>query len=80
MKEMFHTKEISYDLRIKYIVHLPRLNKITYGKNTSKYYGSHIWNYLPERINTCTSIDVFKSLLKAWEGSKCQCKMCNVLC
>ncbi len=31
MKEMFNTKEISYDRRDKYIMHLPRFNKITYG-------------------------------------------------
>ncbi len=61
MKVMFNIKEISYDLRDKYIMHLPRFNKITYGKNTFKYYGSHIWNALPESIKTCTSIDVFKS-------------------
>ncbi len=67
MKEMFNTREISYDLRDKYIMHLPRFNKITYGKNTFKYYASHIWNSLPEGIKTCTSIDVFKSLLKTWE-------------
>ncbi len=43
---------------------LPRFNKITYGKNTFKYYASHIWNTLPESIKTCTTIDVFISLLK----------------
>ncbi len=30
MKEMFNTIEISYYLRDKYIMHLPRFNKITY--------------------------------------------------
>ncbi len=77
---MFNTKEISYDLRDKYIGYLPRFNKITYGKNTITYYASHIWNFLPESIKTCTSRDVFKSLLKTWEASKCQYKMCTILC
>ncbi len=63
MKKMLNTKEI-YDLRDKYIMPLPRFNKITYGKNTFQYYASHIWNFLPESIKTCTSIEVFKSLLK----------------
>ncbi len=44
MKEMFKTNEISYDLRDKYIMHLPRFNKIAYGNITFKYYASHIWN------------------------------------
>ncbi len=60
MKEMFNTKDMSYDLGDRYIMHLPRFNMITYGKNRFKYYGSHIWNPLPERIKTCTSIDVLK--------------------
>ncbi len=61
-------------------MHLPRFNKITYGNNTFKCHASHIWNYLPESIKTCTSIDVLKSLLKTWEGPKCQCKIYTVLC
>ncbi len=64
MKEMFNTKEISYDLRDKYIMHLPRLNKKTYGKKIFTYYASHICNSVSEHIKTCTSIHVFKSLLK----------------
>ncbi len=39
-----------------------------------------IFGTLPESIKTCISIDVFKSLLKTWEGVECQCKMCTVLC
>ncbi len=48
-------KEISYDLRDKYIMHLSRFNKITYGNITR---ASHIWNSLPERMTSCTSIDI----------------------
>ncbi len=70
MKEMFKEKEILYDLRDKYIMHLPIFNKIKYGRNTFKYNASHIWNSLPKRIKTCTSIDVFKLLLKTWKGPK----------
>ncbi len=64
VKEMFNTKEISYDLRDTYIMHIPRFNEITYEKNTFKYYGSHIWNSLPESMKTSTSIDLFKSVLQ----------------
>ncbi len=58
---MFKTKQI-YELKDKYIMHLPRFNKIIHVKNTFKYYARHIWNSLPESIKTCPSIDVFKSL------------------
>ncbi len=35
--------------------------------------------YCPMNIKTCTDIDKFKSLLKSWEGPKCQSTMCNAL-
>ncbi len=79
MKESFKQKDISYKLRDENVLSQPKFNKITYGKNTFKYYGSHIWNLLPNDIKLCTDIDGFKSLLKAWEGPRCQCNMCNAL-
>ena len=79
MKDMFEVKEISYDLRDRNILHQPKFQKITYGKMTFKYYGSHIWNMLPNKLKECTSFDNFKSMLKEWEGPKCQCSICNAL-
>jgi hypothetical protein len=79
MNEMFEMKNLTYDLRDSNILFQPKFKKITYGKNTFKYYGAHIWNVLPNNIKTCTDIVKFKSLLKTWEGPKCQCVMCNAL-
>ncbi len=50
MKEMFHVKETSYNLRDSSLMYLPSFNKIMYEKNTFKYYGSHLWNLLPTDI------------------------------
>ncbi len=36
----------------------------------------HIWNKLPNNTKS-TKIKHFKSLLKAWDGTKCQCSMCE---
>ena len=68
MSEMFTVKDISYDLRDSNILLQPKFKKITYGKNTFKYYGSHIWNLLPKDVKTCTDINNFNNLLKTWEG------------
>ncbi len=76
---MFQVKDITYNLRDSNILCQPKFNKITYGKKTFSYYGTHIWNSLPNNIKESTSIDNFKTMLKAWEGPKCQCSMCNVL-
>ncbi len=57
-------------------MHLPRINKIIYGKNAFKYYAGHIWDSLPESIKPCTYLyRCFNLLLKTWECPKCQCKI-----
>ncbi len=47
MKEMFEKKDVLYDLRDSHILYQPIFKKITCGRNTFKYYGSHTWNLLP---------------------------------
>ncbi len=79
MNKMFDVKDVSYGLRDSQILIQPKFKKITYGKNTFKYYGTHIWNLLPNNIKICESLNTFKTLLKVWEGPKCQCNMCNAL-
>ncbi len=79
MNKMFQEKDITYDLRDSNILCQPKFNKITFDKNTFSYYGTHIWNTLPYNIKESTSLDNFKTMLKAWEGPKCQCSTCNVL-
>ena len=76
---MFQQKDISYGLRDEIILNQPKFKKLSYGRNTFKYYGSHIWNLLPNETKLCTKIEKFKNLIKIWDGPKCQCTMCNVL-
>ena len=79
MKDMFQQKDISYGLRDEIILNQPKFKKLSYGRNTFKYYGSHIWNLLPNETKLCTNIENFKNLIKVWDGPKCQCTICNVL-
>ena len=78
MKEMFKTKNVDYDLRNSHILTQPEFRKINYGRNSFKYFGSHIWNSLPNEIKDCTTVDNFKELIKAWDGPNCQCAMCTL--
>ncbi len=47
----------------KYIIYQPKFEKVTYGKNSFKYYGAHIWNLLPNEIKDTADILSFKSLI-----------------
>ncbi len=79
MHDIFKTKDLSYQLRGNHTVDQPKFKGITYGKHTFVYYGSHIWNALLNQVQESTDLKGFKSLLKTWEGTNCQCTMCDVI-
>ncbi len=61
MHDIFKTKDLSYQPRDNHTVyHICT----TYGKHTFAYYGSHIWNDLPNQVKESTDLKGFKSLLK----------------
>ena len=76
LNDMFKVKENKFGLRHQKNVVQPRFNTIKYGKNSFSYIGSHIWNMLPCHFQTAENINVFKRLVKTWEGPKCKCKLC----
>ena len=77
---MFKKKETMYDMRDESILELPTFNKITYGRNTFAYYGSHLWNMLDNDIkNGVIDIQTFKSLLETWNGPNCNCTLCSFM-
>ena len=49
---------------------------VTYGRNSFKFLGSHIWNNLPSDLR-CMDYNTFKSSLKAWQGCSCACNFCK---
>ncbi len=79
MKEMFNVKETCCNLRDSCLMYLLSFNKIIYGKNTFKYYGSLLWNLLPNDIKKCMDLDTVKTLIMSWDGPRCQCNLCDVL-
>ncbi len=79
MKEMFNVKETSYNLRDSSLMYLQSFNKIMYGTNTFKYYGSQLWNRLPTDIKKCMDLDTFKTLIMSCDGPRWQSNLCNVL-
>ncbi len=50
MKEMFEKKDVPYDWKDSHILYQAIFKKITYEKKTFKYYGSHMWNLLPNDL------------------------------
>ncbi len=52
------------------IVFQPNFDKITYGKNTFKYYSTHLSNLLPNDVKKSTEIAIFKKSIKKMGRAK----------
>ena len=79
LNELFHVKKSSYNLRDTCILQVPQFKKVTYGKHTIQYYGSHLWNCLPNDFKQCIDFNDFKKMIMNWKGPKCSCNLCGVL-
>lgn len=55
-----------------------RKTTATFGTNSLSALGPKIWNNLPSHLKRCDNLKVFKSMIKMWDGSKCNCDECKV--
>ena len=79
MKEIFELKKTTRLVREKYKLNLisPKYNQVTFGSKSLKTFGPKIWNSLPYHIKSSKNLETFKSVIKNWNGVKCQCKVCK---
>ena len=68
MKQIFHLRETNRTVRNQYKLNL---------KKSLKYYGSKIWNSLPFHVKTSENLKIFKDIIKNWDGSTCNCRVCQ---
>ena len=47
------------------------------GIRSFRYQGAKIWNSLPVEFKQAPNIQMFKRLIKTWEGPKCTCTYCK---
>ena len=40
-------------------------------------YGPKIWNFLPCHVKTSENLKTFKNIIKNWNSSTCNCKVCQ---
>ena len=66
-----------YDFRQSQNVQIPRPNTTKYGKQSFRYFGSHLWNNLPIHIKQSNDVNSFKRLIKTWSGPSCKCNYCK---
>ena len=79
MNDIFKLKVNNREVRDKYKLNLdiPKWNQKTFGYKSLKVLGPKIWNSLPYHIKSSENLEVFKNLLKNWNGSSCKCTSCK---
>ena len=74
LNDLFVIKKCKYDLRDNSLLNIWKVLTTEHGLKSFKYYGSKIWNLLPESCKGATSLD--KVLIKSWNGPKYSCSVC----
>ena len=79
MKEILEKRDGNRVTRDRYKsnLNIPRRNQVTFGTKSLKFYGPKIWNALPVNIKTAENLNVFKDLIKKWNGVSCSYIVCT---
>ena len=77
MQNIFHSKEVIYELRISNLLHLPRVKSVLHGTSYFAFRGSLLWNQLPDTLKTAPSLTTFKKALVTYKIQRiCKCSTC----
>ena len=77
MWSFFKQKRLSYNLRKGPILNLPRTQSIYYSANAIHFRGSLIWNNLPVKVKSSSSVVEFKTKIKNLGNIDCGCLICR---
>ena len=77
MKNVFKKSDTSRSKRTQYQNNLiePRPNYYEFGTTSLASLKPKIWNSLPVDIKSAETFEVFKKLIKTWDGEMCKCRM-----
>ena len=79
MQDIFKVKSSSYSLRGTNNLQHYRPNQVTFGSNSLRSLGPQVWNGLPNDMKSAENLDMFKNMLKKWEGPNCKCSVCKCI-
>ena len=77
VNNMYHIKEVPYNLRDKCKFTLYNFKTKFYGFNSLQYAGVKLWNSLPVHFKTCTDLNNFKKCLNEWKCVNDKCDKCH---
>ena len=74
---LFSKSNTPYKLRDDNKLIQPLKRTTTFGIKSFAYFGTHLWNMLPNHIKNSVSLYDFKSLIRKWSGPTCCCSVCT---
>ena len=77
LQDIFIVKSSSYILREANNLQYYRPNQVTFGSSTPRSLGPQIWNGFPNDMKSAENLNIFKTMLKKWEGPRCRCNLCK---
>ena len=80
MKQIFQLRETNRSVRNQYKLNftVPKVNQVSYGEKSLRYYGPKVWNSLPFHVKTSENLKTFKDIVKNWNGSTCNYSVSHV--
>ena len=74
LNELFEIKSVKYNLRDNTILKQDKFNTVKFGFKSFQYYGSKLWNHLPNDIKDSSDLYVFTNKLTKWcYTDQCKC-------
>ena len=77
LKDLLSPANGNYNLRSQSDFGVPGINTVFHGVNSIKYFGSVIWNSLPNELRNICDFDLFKTTIDRWEPVDCPCRLCK---
>ena len=81
MGDVFSLRQSTRLIQEKYMLNLNMSvhNQVTFGRKSLRDFGPKVWNSLPYPIKSSENLESFKMIIKHWNGTRCNCKVCNTL-
>ena len=78
LKKIFILNEnFNPNLRFSSEFKRPNIRTVHYGEDSLAYFGSVIWDLIPQDIKLINNINSFKIAIRKWKPSECPCRLCR---
>ena len=78
INDLFIFKEKKCNLRNNIALKRRKDNTVHYGSETILSLAPKIWDLIPEKIKSESTLTGFKAKIKVWKTNKCPCRLCKI--